>query len=284
MSPFILNPALLVGLLGVGLPVLAHLLSRRKFDVVQWGAMQFLNPSRKTRRRMRLEEILLLLVRMAAVAIVVLATCRFSVSSGMLLGYHSAGSRDVVFVIDGSNSMGRSDGLTTLHDKAIRRAQMYLKTLQAGDTVSIIDARDTAIRVMDSAVTDKALAHASLESIRPAAGAGDLQHACSEAVAMLGRRSNAAREVVVFTDRQRAGWAVTDDATWKRFDEMLDFPVVRPKVWVLDMSAGLAPIRQNVSTGKVDVSRDLTVPGFPIGFQVPIHNAGTASVLSLIHI
>ena len=278
MVPLILNPALLAGLLGIGLPVLAHLLSRRKFDVVQWGAMQFLNPSRKTRRRMQLEELLLLLIRMGIVALVVLAMCRFSVSSGFLMGYRSAGSRDVVLVIDGSNSMGRSDGLTSLHDKAVRRAQTFLKTLSRGDTVTIIDARDKAIRIVDSPLNDHDLAAQRLEEIPAAAGAAYLLHACEEAVAILGRCSNASREVVVFTDRQRAGWNIAEDAAWQRFDEVLKFPVVRPKVWVVDVSAGMGAIRQNVSVGQLDVSRDLTVPGFPVSIQVPIRNAGKATI------
>lgn len=278
MFPLILNPVLLAGLLGIGLPVLAHLLSRRKYDVVQWGAMQFLNPSRKTRRRMQLEELLLLLIRMAIIMLVVLALCRFSINSGFLLGYRSAGSRDVVLVIDGSNSMGRSDGLTSLHDKAIRRAKEFLETLNSGDTVTLIDARDKPIRVIASPITDRDLAAERLDEIPTAAGAGHLLHACEEAVAILGRCSNATREVVVFTDRQRVGWNVADDAAWQRFDEVLKFPTVRPKVWIVDVSAGLGAIRQNISVGQVDVSRDLTVPGFPVSFQVPISNAGTATV------
>ncbi|MCA9022389.1 MAG: BatA domain-containing protein, partial [Planctomycetaceae bacterium] len=42
MSFDFLNPMMLLGLLGISLPVLVHLLSRKKYDVVQWGAMQFL--------------------------------------------------------------------------------------------------------------------------------------------------------------------------------------------------------------------------------------------------
>jgi len=57
MLQFFLNPMMLLGLAGVALPVIAHLLSRRRYDVVNWGAMQFLDPSRKTRRKMKLEEL-----------------------------------------------------------------------------------------------------------------------------------------------------------------------------------------------------------------------------------
>ncbi len=49
MLQFFLNPWLLLGLLGVALPIMAHLLSRRRFDIVEWGAMQFLNPADDSR-------------------------------------------------------------------------------------------------------------------------------------------------------------------------------------------------------------------------------------------
>ena len=44
MSFDFINPWMLAGLAGVSLPVLAHLLSRRKYDTVEWGAMQFCSP------------------------------------------------------------------------------------------------------------------------------------------------------------------------------------------------------------------------------------------------
>ena len=83
MSFDFINPLLLTGLAGIALPVLAHLLSKKKYDVVQWGAMQFLELGRNTRRRIRLEELLLLLFRMLLVAILALALARPWVSGGL---------------------------------------------------------------------------------------------------------------------------------------------------------------------------------------------------------
>lgn len=278
MLQFFLNPLMLAGLAGISLPVIAHLLSRRKYDVVQWGAMQFLNPSRKTRRKMKLEELLLLLVRILAIALIALAAARPWINSGFLTGYQSAGSRDIVLVIDGSNSMGRSDGLTSLHQKAIRRATEFLATLQPGDTVAVIDARDRPLSIIESPLQDLDQVRESLEQLRPPAGAADLQRACEEAVGILGRCSNGSREIVVLTDRQRCGWAVGSDASWKRFDDVLQFPSVRPDLWVVDVSHGLGAIRRNVSLGQVELSRDLTVPGFPVSLQVPVTNASDVQV------
>ena len=63
MFQFFANPFLLTGLAATALPFIAHLLSRRRWDHVEWGAMQFLDLSRKSRRRVQLEELLLLLIR-----------------------------------------------------------------------------------------------------------------------------------------------------------------------------------------------------------------------------
>ena len=268
---------MLIGLAGIALPVVAHLLSRRKFDVVNWGAMQFLNPSRRTRQKMRLEELILLLIRIATIALIGFALARPWMNSGVLMGYRSAGSRDVVFVIDGSNSMARSDGLTSLHQKAIRRAKEFLATLGPGDTVSLVDARDLPIKVLDSPAQNLEVVRERLDSIPPASGAADLRKACEEAVGILGRCSNGSREIVVFTDRQRSGWGLSNDSSWQRFDEVLRFPSVRPAVWVFDLSQGLSPIGKNVSVGRIDLSRDLTPTNYPVGLQVQIRNSGTAT-------
>lgn len=273
-----LNPMLLFGLVGIALPVIAHLLSRRKFDVVDWGAMQFLNPSRKTRRRLQLEELLLLLVRIGLICVVVLALARPSINSGFLLGYQSAGSGDVVIVIDGSNTMARTDGLTSLHQKAVRRAGDFIDTLSPGDTVAIIDARDQARSLSDSPLQDLTAAKEQLQQLPPPAGAGHLQQACEMAIGLLGRGSHARREVIVFSDRQRSGWNLESDQAWKRFDEIVRFPSVRPRTWVVDVSRGLAAMTQNVSLGAVEIARDLTVPDFPIPFQVAVRNAGNGPV------
>ena len=76
MSWGFLNAAMLVGLVGAALPVVIHLLNRRRGDVIDWGAMQFLEPGRRSRRRIRLAEILLMAARMALLALVVLALAR----------------------------------------------------------------------------------------------------------------------------------------------------------------------------------------------------------------
>ena len=110
----VLNAAMLLGLCGAALPVIIHLLNRRRDTVIDWGAMQFLDLGHQSRRRLRLTELLLMLARMSLLALVALALARpfwtprasASNAAGSGLG-QDAPPRDVVLVIDGSASMVR---------------------------------------------------------------------------------------------------------------------------------------------------------------------------------
>ena len=68
---------MLAGIAGIAIPVVIHLLNRRQAKVIDWGAMIFLMDSLLSRRRrVLLEEILLLSTRCLIVALVALALAR----------------------------------------------------------------------------------------------------------------------------------------------------------------------------------------------------------------
>src|SRR5215472_17242375 len=101
-----LNPWMLLGLSAVIVPIIIHLLNRRRYEVVDWGAMQFLQVSEVTRRRLFLEELLLMLLRMGLIALLVLALAGPFVTGSMMAKLVMRPNRDVVLVFDGSYSMG----------------------------------------------------------------------------------------------------------------------------------------------------------------------------------
>ena len=72
-----LNLPILLGLTGVAIPILIHLFNRRHAKIVDWGAMQFLVSSLTSRRRrVLIEEVLLMCIRCLLVALLVLAISR----------------------------------------------------------------------------------------------------------------------------------------------------------------------------------------------------------------
>jgi hypothetical protein len=72
-----LNYMMLFGLIAVAIPILIHLLNRRRARTVEWGAMQFLLASLASRnRRILIEEIALMALRCLALALLVAALAR----------------------------------------------------------------------------------------------------------------------------------------------------------------------------------------------------------------
>ena len=101
------NPALMWGgLAAVSVPLLIHLLSRFRRRPMGWGAMQFLVEAfRRHHHRLRLEQLLLLLVRCLILVILGLALSGLNVEVGALPTVATLGTgRTVVLVIDDSLS------------------------------------------------------------------------------------------------------------------------------------------------------------------------------------
>jgi hypothetical protein len=108
MSSFV-NPALLGGLILLTAPIIIHLLNKRHFQVIDWAAMDFLlQADSKNRRRIRLEDLILLLLRMLVIALIVLAVAR-----PLIRGAGGRGEEERVVVLDDSFSMDASDGAST---------------------------------------------------------------------------------------------------------------------------------------------------------------------------
>src|SRR5436189_4849474 len=100
-----LNPIMLAGLAAVSVPIIIHLLNRRKFHKVVWAAMRFIQVSvEQNQRRMRIEDLLLLLLRCLLLVLLALALARPALHSGApdLLGQSKV---TAVIILDNSYSM-----------------------------------------------------------------------------------------------------------------------------------------------------------------------------------
>ena len=274
MSFGFLTPVMLAGLAAMALPVLAHLISRRKFDIVQWGAMQFLQLGRKTRRRIRLEEWLLMLLRMGVLGLIAFGMSRPWAAGGAISSLTGRVSRDVVLVLDGSYSMGWKGPVDTPHARAIQWGHQCIDTLRPGDTVSILDVRDQIRPVIEIPTGDFDFARTALDELAAPAGSSNLAGGLRQAIQILGRSSNVSREVIVLTDRQKLPWRPDDVYQWTRIDDSRKQMSIPPRIWVVDVM-GEVQDRVNVAVGKPELSRELTVPEFPIRVRATISQTNT---------
>src|SRR6476619_555198 len=123
LSSWLVHPGLLVaGVAAVLLPILIHLLNKRKFRVVDWAAMEFLlDADKKNRRRIRLENMILLLLRCLAVLLIGLLVARPFLPTSVTAGLIDAAQFERIVLLDDSLSMQARLGNESVWELAKKR-------------------------------------------------------------------------------------------------------------------------------------------------------------------
>ena len=197
MSFGLLTPlALGLGAL-VGLPILAHLARQTPRDRQAFGAMLLLERvMKRLRRRRRLKDPLVLLLRALALLALALAAAgpRFSYPGG--IPEHGAMGK-VVLVIDRSLSMSMVESGNTLLGRARDDAERVLAGLPAGTQVGLVVFDDRATPLTTELTDDHARIANLVRGIQPTHGTSDLKGALHGARTLLGGEPG---EVLVFSD------------------------------------------------------------------------------------
>jgi len=219
-----LNLAILAGMAALVIPPIIHFLNRRRHDVVDWGAMQFLQMSPAKKRRMFIEELLLMALRMGLIALLVAAFAAPYVAGPLVAGWTKA-PRDIALVLDTSGSMAfHHAGMPTPRQEARAWIDNWLDELDARDRVVLCLAGQPPQRLSAEATTDRAWLRQHLDSLSEPAGAAEGPRAVHDAYRLLrSLDSSRRREIVIVSDRQRFGW--TDAAgllQWRQLKDALD--------------------------------------------------------------
>ncbi|MEE8451205.1 MAG: BatA domain-containing protein [Thermoguttaceae bacterium] len=119
------------------IPVLLHLFSRNRAKELPFSTLRFLRVSaEKTRRRKRLHDLLLMLVRIAALVLVALGLAKPTLTHlGTLWGGEAASA--VAIVLDNSASMGVVDHGRPRLQTGLQAAEQILDELNKGDQVTL---------------------------------------------------------------------------------------------------------------------------------------------------
>lgn len=204
----------------VGIPILIHILNRRRYKTVHWAAMEFLlRALRKNRRRLKFEQWLLLATRCLLLFLAALALARpFGCAEQSTIA-SIAGSRSGlhVFVIDNSYSMGyeadRPDARTHLEQAKRLAKQMIDRFSAGGESVAIVTAARPAQAVIAAPSYDLSAAKAAIDRIEQTASGTDLVGALNHALE-IGRNETTQprRHLYLLTDATRSAWERGADA------------------------------------------------------------------------
>jgi hypothetical protein len=195
-------PLVLAALGVLAIPILLHLIQREKKRVVEFPSLMFLRriPYQSVRRR-RIRHWALLLMRLAALALIVAAFARPFFRRQALAAATQGGAREVVIAVDTSYSMGYGDRWS----RAQAAARQAIGGMSAGDRASLVlfsTSADVAVR--STADRGRLLAGLSSASVGP--GATKFAPALKLGGSLLGESPLPRREIVLISDFQRRGW------------------------------------------------------------------------------
>ncbi len=263
------NAALLFGLTAVVIPPIIHFFNRRKVDR---AAMQFLGP--KTERKLFFEQFLLVLLRVALIATVVLAFASPQLSTSR----PPAGPLHLVILIDGSGSMAFTRDGQSDSDRAKAWAGRAIDRLDAGDRVAVFQVNRRVIPVVGAFTSDRALAKGALELLAAPSGAADWPQAIQTASALLDT-AEPNRRILILGDNQKSSWA--DELTMAKWEILAKTPL--PPIAVIDVAPDRPAATRNASLDSLTTTRAVSAAGPEVEFRVGMtaFNMGFADVGSV---
>ncbi|HEX3644503.1 MAG TPA: BatA and WFA domain-containing protein [Vicinamibacterales bacterium] len=207
-----LTPFFLLGLGAIAIPVLVHLIQREKKRVIEFPSLMFVRriPYQSVRRR-RIRHWALLLMRAAAITLIVAAFARPFIRQGTVAAAVGGGAREIVILLDRSASMGYGDHWTRARDAA----RAAVRGLGADDRATLVLFDKNAEENM-RATADRTRLEGAINAAKVGSGATRYGPALKLAESILSRSAIKRREAVLISDFQRSGWSGSEEV---RFPE-----------------------------------------------------------------
>lgn len=257
-----LAPAFFLGLAAIAVPILIHLIQRERKEVIHFPSLMFLRriPYQSVQRR-KIHNWLLLLLRCAAIALMVLAFSRpFFTRDPSRVVASSDGAREVVILLDHSASMGYADRW----DRARDAARRVVSGLSGGDRATLVlfaTGEEEALRATsDQRAIEEAIASAKVTSDGTRYGPA-LRYAQS----VLSRSTLPRKEAVLISDFQKSGWEQHEEVHLPEGATLTPVSVATPGV-------------SNVSIAKADFAREAFEGAERVTVTVLLTNRGSSPV------
>ncbi|NQT19199.1 MAG: BatA domain-containing protein [Planctomycetes bacterium] len=206
LAQFFMNPLFLVGVGSAAVPVVIHLIHRRKAPKVRFSTLRFLRVSNeRTARRRRLQNLFLLLLRSLICALLAIALAQpFLAASGWADGPVTA-----VIVLDNSMSTSAEDEGRAKFGVAKETAMDVLRELGGKATVALLLSNPpgdySAALTNDPSVIEKNILGSSVS-----AGRASLPATIAKAREILEESAVPNRQIIALSDMQKNSWSTAD--------------------------------------------------------------------------
>jgi hypothetical protein len=274
--PSLLGPGFLVLYLAVGLPILIHLINMLRHRRVEWAAMEFLLASHKKHRTwVRMKQLLLLLMRMAALALVAFLVAQ-PLLRNQLGSFFGSSSTHHIVLLDDSFSMSDQWADTNAFSEAKRaierlgRAAAERAEAQSFTLVRFSQVGRAQPDMQQEGVNREEFVK-QLESTLQAVGVSQLAvgplGALREVAQLIGEGGNERRNVYLFSDFRHRDWNEPAELH-KQMLELNEQQVTLHLVNCVDRA------RPNLAITALAPAEGIQAAQVPFTMEVSVHNFG----------
>ena len=280
-------PLFLIAALAGAIPIVLHMINRQRVKDLPFPTLIFLRLSvEKTRRRRRIQDIFLLLVRLAVLLLLAFGLARPALTNLASLFAGGANSA-VAIIIDNSASMGMIDQDLRRFDTAVKASEQILDELKDGDLIGLFIPCGIPFPEQDKLERTKEKATQMLSQVKVSYEKANLGAKLIEARKLLAKSKAPNKQIYVVSDMQTLSWealkkaedeaaaeAAADAAADK--EEGRDIAVI-----VVDVNRTPKP---NAAVQNVVLETTVPVAGMPVKASVEVLNTASVAMTRVVEL
>ena len=271
---YFLSPWMLWGAALGAVPIIIHLLNKRKFRETEWAAMRFLIQAvKKKSRKIRLEQLILLAIR---ALILILLAIALAEPHFRTLGsvFQADAPTHKVIVVDSTYSMGFRQGDRSRFSQAQEIARQIVEQSGQGDAFNLVRIADAAPQVIvanPSFRQEDVIEEISLLELPD--GRGDVAPVLERIEGLLESKSGIPdqKEVYFISDFQRAGWIPRSNSQLTAFRSRMKEIGQDAKLVLVDLGK---QGQENTAVTSLRTIGSHVALGRPVQFEATVQNFG----------
>lgn len=261
------------------IPVVLHMINRQQAKKLPFSTLRFLRISaEKTRRRKRIHDVLLMLLRMAVLILIAIGLAEPTMTT--LGSFWGSGASAVAIILDNSASMGVVDEGRPRFETAREATRAVMHELADGDQIALMLTGGPRFAEQGrlQRTQDKLLQ--MLDQVDVSYERADLALKVQEARTLLAQAESQHKQIFVLTDMQQLSWEGLQDPDGTpesdRKNEKDEIPII-----FIDCNRNPTP---DVALSGLQLKAAVPVAGLPIGAAVELFNASSVPQKRLVEL
>jgi hypothetical protein len=204
-------PLFLLAAIAAAIPIVLHMINRQKVKELPFPTLRFLKVSvQKTRRRKRIHDVLLMLVRASVLLLIAAGLARPAVTNLSSLWHGTQAA--VVVILDNSASMGMIDQDRVRFDTATSAVSQIFDELTDGDQVALLATCGPVLPNAHKLDRTQDTARQVLTQCRLSYERANLGLKIRQARELLEKSDAPSKQIYVLSDMQKVSWEAVGEA------------------------------------------------------------------------